>query len=295
MICRKSLPVLFLVIASALALMSGCGGKIIDRQGLDASGRVAVVSVVMPCVADVSRDANRAVLQASVNRALERVQTGLASVHSWSVLDPVKEKKGKTVQAFGSVSDGDLAALFPAQEDRKRTAELVQQERSRWKEGFIGAEGLPIVPRSAFAGGDEVPQTDAAVQQVMLQQAGKLCSALNVDAVVFVHLRASITHPREAAFIVTDNRTDGMLRMAATMVVVDRTGRIIVDMAWPQLDEASRTRDLLPLYRGAGKDALKDENIDLNDPRKKIPQAFTTLTDEAVADLLAGLKSAVGK
>jgi len=48
-------------------------------------------------------------------------------------------------------------------------------------------------------------------------------------------------------------------------------------------------------YRGAGKDALKDENIDLNDPRKKIPQAFTTLTDEAVADLLAGLKSAVGK
>ena len=295
MFFRKNVPVLLLVIASVLPLTSGCGGKIVDRQGLDASSRIAVVSVVMPRVADVSRDANRAVLQASVNRALEHVQTGLAGMHSWSVLDPMKQRQGKAVQAFGTASDAVLATSFPSPEERKRIAGLVQQERARWKEGFIGAEGLPIVPRSAFAPSDDGPQPDAAVQQVMLQQAGRLCSALNVDAVVFVHLRASITHPRDATFIVTDSRTDGMLRMAATMVIVDRTGRIIVDMGWPQLDDAGRARDLLPLYRGAGKDFVKDENIDLNDPRKKIPQAFTALTDEAVADLLAGLKAVAGK
>ena len=295
MFFRKNVPVLLLVIASVLPLPSGCGGRMVDRPGLDASSRIAVVSVVMPRVADISRDANRAVLQASVNRAQELVKTGLAGMHSWSVLDPMKQRQGRTVQAFGSASDADLAVSFPSPEERKRIAELVRQERARWKEGFIGAEGLPIIPRSAFAPGDDGPEPDAAVQQVMLQQAGRLCSVLNLDAVVFVHLQASITHPRDATFIVTDSRTDGMLRMAGTMVIVDKTGRIIVDMGWPQLDAAGRARDLLPLYKGAGKDAVKDENIDLGDARKKILQAFSALVDEVVADLMADLKALGGK
>jgi hypothetical protein len=294
MFFRKSVPVL-LALAVSMQLVAGCSGMVIDRQGMDAVGRIALVSVVVPRVADVSKDANRVVLQVAADLARERVLAGLAAVHSWTVLDPVKERQGKRVLAFGAVADADLAALFPAPEERKRIAELVQQERSRWKEEFLAAEGLPIIPRKAFVAGDDGPQPDSAVRQVMLRQAGLLCAALKSDAVAFVHLRASITHPRDTTFIVTNDRTDGMLRMAATMVIVDKTGRIIVDRGWPRLDDSARTRDLLPLYRGAGKDFVKDENIDLDDPRKKVPPAFTALTDEAVADLLAGLKAAAGK
>jgi hypothetical protein len=147
----------------------------------------------------------------------------------------------------------------------------------------------------AFLTDDEDPQPEEAVRKVMLQEAGRLCAALKVDAVAFVHLRASISHPRESTFIVSDSRTDGMLRMAATMVIVDKTGRIIVDRGWPRLDEAARSKDLLPLYKGAGKDFVKEENIDLGDTRKKVPNAFSTLTDEAIADLLEDLRTAVGK
>jgi hypothetical protein len=294
MLFRKNGAVL-LAISALLPLAIGCGGKHLDRQGLDATGKIAVVSVVMPRVADISREHNRVVLQTSVNRALESATAGLAGVHSWSVLDPVKEKKGKTVQAFGKVSDADLVALFPAAEERSRAAASVGQALLHWKDAFLGAEGLPVIPRKAFLTDDEGPQPEGAVQKVMLQEAGRLCTALKVDAVAFVHLRASITHPRESAFIVSDSRTDGMLSMAATMVIVDKTGRIIVDRGWPRLDEAARSKDLLPLYKGAGKDALKDENIDLGDARKKVPHAFSTLTDEVVADLIADLKIAAGK
>jgi hypothetical protein len=49
------------------------------------------------------------------------------------------------------------------------------------------------------------------------------------------------------------------------------------------------------LYKGAGKEFVKEENIDLGDTRKKVSHAFTTLTDEAVADMMADLKTAVGK
>lgn len=292
MVLRKSIPVLLTL--SAL-LAAGCGGKHLDRQGLDATGRISVVSVVIPRVADTSREPNRAVLQASVDRALESVTAGLPGLHSWKVIDPLKEKKGRTVQAFGRVSDADLAVLVPAAEERSRAVADLGKALSHWKDAFLAADGLPVIPRKAFLPDDEGPQPDGAVRKVMLQEAGRLCAALQVDAVAFVHLRASLSHPREGAFIVSDNRTDGMLRMAATMVVVDKTGRIIVDRGWPRLDETARTKDLLPLYKGAGRDFVKEENIDLGDTRKKVSHAFTALTDEAVADLLADLKAAAGK
>lgn len=292
MVFRKSVPVL---LALSALLAAGCGGKHLDRQGLEATGRISVVSVVIPRVADISREPNRAVLQASVDRALESVTAGLPGLHSWKVIDPVKDKKGRTVQAFGKVSDADLAALFPAAEERNLAVAFLGQALSHWKDAFLGAEGLPVIPRKAFLPDDEGPQPDGAVRKVMLQEAGRLCAALRVDAVAFVHLRASLSHPREGAFIVSDNRTDGMLRMAATMVVVDKAGRIIVDRGWPRLDETARTKDLLPLYKGAGRDFVKEENIDLGDTRKKVSQAFLSLTDEAVADLMADLKAAVAK
>jgi len=284
-----------LTIFSLLPLTFGCGGKKLDRQGLDATRSIAVISVVMPRIADISKQPNRAVLEASVNRALERVTEGLAGVNNWSVLDPVKEKKGKAVKAFGKVSEPDLTTLFRLEEERIRVAGVVAQELSGWKDAFLGAEGLPVIPRKAFLADDEGPQPEGAVQQAMLEEAGKLCATLKVDAVAFVHLRASITHPRESAFIVSDGRTDGMLRMAATMVIVDKTGRVIVDPGGLQFDETARSRDLLPLYKGAGKDFVKVENIDLGDPRKKVSQAFIALTDEAVAAMLADLKVLVGK
>jgi len=285
-----------LVIFSSLHLLTGCGVKHLDRQALMASARIAVVSVVMPRVADSSREPNRAVLQASVNQALERVQTGLTAVHTWKVLDPGKER-GKAVQSFGKVSETDLTALIPAAETRASVAASVQQELSQWKNAFLGAEGMPIIPRRAIITDADTGgrQPERAVQQVMLQEAGRLCAALNVDAVLFVDLHASITHPRENTFIVSDGRTDGMLRMAASMVIVDKTGRIILDSGWPRLDDSARTKDLLPIYRGAGKDFVKEENIDLGDPRKKVTQAFTLLTDEVVADLIAKVKAAIGK
>jgi hypothetical protein len=128
----------------------------------------------------------------------------------------------------------------------------------------------------------------------MLQQAGKLCIALGADAVAFAEFRASIDRPRPATFIVTDGRTDGALTMAATLVVVDRTGRIIVDLGQARPDDVTRMRDLLPLYKGAGKDAVKDENIDLGDPKKKVSQGFSGLIEETTADLMEAFKKAAG-
>ena len=185
-------------------------------------------------------------------------------------LDPAKYRGGKASRAFGSLADSDLTALFPSPAEQARVRDLVQAELLAWKQGFIGPEGLAVAPRSAFLPETGGTNQDPAAQQAMLQQAGKLCTALGVDAVVFAQFNASIDHPRPATFIVSEGRTDGALTMAATLVVVDRTGRIIVDLGQDRPGDPDRTRDLLPLYKGAGKEAVKVENIDLGDPKKKV-------------------------
>ncbi|MEK6742916.1 MAG: hypothetical protein AABZ15_04875 [Nitrospirota bacterium] len=280
--------------AGAVLLLSGCGGAHLDREGFSASGRIAVVSVVLPRIADTAKDGNRTVLQASANEALGRISTGLASAHTWKVLDPAKYRGGKAVKAFGNITDSDLASLFPAPEEQARVRDLVKTELAAWKKGSIGAEGLLVVPRSAFLPEQGGPNRDPGVQQAMLQQAGKLCTALGVDAVAFAQFSASIDHPRPATFIVSEGRTDGALTMTATLVVVDRTGRIIVDLGQDRPGDPTRTRDLLPLYKGAGKDSITYENIDLGDPKKKIAQAFSRLIEETTADLMEAFKKAAG-
>lgn len=291
MTVRTGVP--YLLLCAAL-LMNGCSGALLHREGLDAAVRIAVVSVVMPRVADTSREGNGAVLQAAVDHAYGQVRSGLEGVRGWSVLDTAKGRGGKTALSFGKVSDSDLAGLFPQAEERGRVRELVSAELSGWKEEFIGAAGLPVVPREALTTDEERTQKYPGIRTVFLLQAGALCSALQVDAVVFAHLRLAITHPRENAFIVTDGRTDGMLAISATLMIVDRTGTIIADLGVRPIDDRSRKRDLLPVYRGAGKDAVKNENIDLADPKKKVARAFTSLADETVADLMEAFKIALG-
>lgn len=281
-----------LMLAGPVLLLSGCGGAHLDREGLTAAGRIAVVSVVLPRVADTATDGNRAVLQASANEALGCVRDGLAGIHTWKVMDPAKYRGNKAVKAFGKLADSDLAALFPAPEEQARVRSLASAELISLNKGFIGPEGLVVAPRSVFLPDEEGTMQDPAVQQAMLQQAGKLCAALGADAAAFVQFRASIDHPRPATFIVSEGRTDGALTMSATLVVVDRTGRIIVDLG--QAGVPGRTRDLLPLYKGAGKEAVRDENIDLGDPKKKIAQAFSVLIGETTADMMEAFKKAVG-
>jgi len=113
--------------------------------------------------------------------------------------------------------------------------------------------------------------------------------------VAMVHVRYAVTHPRENAFIVTDDRTDGLLAVSATLVAVDKSGKIILDAGLRPAYDSSRRRDLLPIFRGAGKDAVKPQNIDLADPKKKVRRAFTELAEESVNDLMESLKEALRK
>ena len=292
---RKRACSILLLISAAL-LAAGCGGRLVQRPDLlEATNRIALVSTVMPRVADTSREANRKVLQAAVDHAAAQVRTGLATIRPWTVLDAAAIDHGKAALSFGNASHQDLSALFPYVNEQNRVQEALAAQRELWRDRFIGAEGLPIIPREAFAPDEGSPGKDPLIRTVLLDQAGKLCSALRADAVAFVQVRCAVTHPRERAFIVTDERTDGMLALSATLVVVDKTGTIIADMGVRPLTEGSPSRDLLPLYRGAGREAVEAGNVDLADPKNKIPRALSALIDAAVADIMASLKAELAK
>lgn len=289
---RRKRACSILLLICAVLPAAGCAGRLVQRQDLlDATNRIALVSTVMPRVADTSREANRKVLQAAVDHAAEQARTGLAGIRPWTVLDAAAIDQGKAVLSFGNVLHQDLSVLFRDVNEQNRVREAVGAQMKLWQERFIGAAGLPIIPREAFAPDEGESGKDRAISEALLDQAGKLCSALQVDAVAIVQVRCTVTHPREKAFIVTDERTDGMLALSATLMVVDKTGTIIIDMGVHPINEQSPSRDLLPLYRGAGREAITAGNIDLADPKKKISQAFSALIDAALADLMASLKA----
>ncbi len=286
---RISHSVLFLI--GVILLTGGCTGRLAHREVLDSTSRIALVSTVMPRIADTASEANRKVLQAAVDHAAARVLAGLAGLRPWTVLDAAVIDRGKEAMSFGDVSRMDLSDLFREANEQNRVRDAVGAEMTSWRERFIGATGLPIIPREALASGMGLARKDPAIRTVLLDQAGKLCNKLEVDAVAIAQVQCTVTHPREKAFIVTEERTDGLLALSATLLVVDKTGTIIVDMGLRPIDGRSPSRDLLPLYRGAGEEAVAPVNIDLADPKKKIAQAFTVLVDDAVADLMASLKS----
>ena len=268
-------------------------GGLVHREGLDAAGTVAIVSVAAKRI-EGKRAANDQVLQDAVDHAAEKVRSGLSSARKWKVLNASDLREGRTALAsFGSANRAELSALFPQPADQERARGVMSSELAGWKEQFIGTKGLAVIPREALLPDEETTQKDTTLRPLMLQQAGKLCKGLKVDAVAFVQVRYSISHPRENTFIVTDDRTDGLLGLTVTLTIVDREGKIIVDMGLRQVNERARSQDLLPLYRGAGKDAVRPENIDLGDPKKKVARTFATLIDESVADLMDELKDAL--
>lgn len=285
-----------LLAVAVLAALTGCmGGAMVKKDSIAETGRIAVVSVVMPRIADTARESNRTVLQALVERAFVRVQSDLKNVRNWTVVDSTSYKGSSTVMTFGGVSDEEIAALLSSGQERKTARGLIERELSHWKRDFISAKALPIVPRSALVPDQGEKSALAMIPLIMQKHAARLCSALNVDAVAFVHVLTSITHPRPKTFIVSGNRTDGAIHAAQTMVIVDKAGRIIADMGWPSLNEHARSRDLLPLYAGSGQDAVKQENIDLGDPNNKIMQAFSSLIDETTSDMIKSLKKAAAR
>jgi hypothetical protein len=281
------------VAALVLAVLNAClGTGMVKKDRITETGRIAIVSVVMPRIADTTVDNNRVALQAYVQRALGRAQANMKSVRNWTVVDPAEYKGFPSVLSISTVPNEEIAARFPSPEERKKAKKVIASELSQWKRSFIGAKALPVVPRSGLMTNQDDGSALAIIPATVRKRAGKLCRVLNVDAVAFVDVVASISHQKTDKFHVKDNRTDGAIHMAQTIVIVDKRGEIIVDMGLPSLGKNAKTRDMLPLYIGSGEDAIKEENIDLTDPQKNIQKAFFSLIDETAAEMVKNLKKA---
>ncbi len=283
------------VSALAQAVLTAClGTAVVKSDRVAETDRIAIVSVVMPRIADTTRDNNRTALQAYVQRALGRVHADLKSVRNWTVVDPAAYKGFTSVLSISGVPKEEIAARFPSPEERKRAKEAIASELSQWKRSYIGAKSLPVVPRAGLVQDQADGSALAIIPETMRKRAAKLCRVLNVDAVAFVDISASITHQRTDTFHVKGNRTDGAIHMEQTMVIVDKRGEIIVDLGLPALGANAKTRDMLPLYIGSGADAISEENIELTDPHNKIQKAAFSLIDETASDMIKDLRKAAG-
>ena len=244
-----------LAAAAVSAMLTGCmGGAMVKKDSIAETDRIAIVSVVMPRIADTARESNRAALQTVVERALVRVQADLKTVRNWTVVDPAVYKGGLQCHVLRRGFRRRDRSPVPL---GRRAKDGKGDDRA----GAVAVETSPSSARKPFRSflvrhwcrikGEKSGL--AMIPPLMQKHAARLCSALNVDAVAFVHVLASITHPRPKTFIVSGNRTDGAIHAAQTMVIVDKTGRIIVDMGWPSLDKEPDPGICSPFTRARGR------------------------------------------
>lgn len=278
-----------------LPLLSGCmAGIAIDQEGISRVGRIAVVSVVLAGSGASKGEKNRAVLQEGAERSLARTAGDLRMVWRWSVLDPSRYRGNSSVLSLAAPDDAELTALFPDAGDRDRARTRMLADRAD-RADLVGVKGFAAIPRSALVGPETRGDPAALARTVLLAQAGRLCSEIQADAVAFVEIAVSFSHPRPNVFLVKDGRTDGQLRMAQTVVIIDRAGRVIADLGRPDLAGNAVVEDYLPLYVGSGKSAVTRENADLVDAAGKVRRAVLSASDASSEAMIKALARAAVK
>lgn len=291
----RSSSILLPASLAPILLLSGCmGGISVDQEGISQVQRIAVVSVALSRSGASGSEKNRAVLQEGAERALAKVSAGLKSVRPWSVLDPSSLRGNSAILSLAAPRDAELAALLPPG-DRDRVKEQLASARTAGRESLLGVKGMAAIPRSSLVGPERGRDPAALVRTVLAAQAGRLCIELQADAVAFLEIAAAVSHPRQNAFIVKDGRTDGQLRMSQTMVIIDRSGSVVADLGLPDSAERAAAEDYLPLYLGSGRNAVKEENVDLADPLGKVRKAVLSAIDASTDNMIKALAGAARK
>ena len=73
-------------------------------------------------------------------------------------------------------------------------------------------------------------------QQEMRARAGRLATKLNLDGLIVIYLRTT-RYSTGGVEVVRGERANGNVKMAATMTLISRDGKVAIDMGQPLIDD----------------------------------------------------------
>lgn len=204
---------------------------------------------------------------------------------------------------------GNKAELAQIAEDSigpaaQQLAAILDQKRA----SYVAARGLAFVPYIVLrpdngqsntvairAGNNQRQSPEERLRDVELRAIGKLTQALGLDAMAVVYSRTAI-QATVGANVYVNGRGLDTVRMGPTVLLVNRDGKVVVDLGFSSLDQLPYSRMSVPVYRIVNPGAplaQRQHALDLNDPERKVPSALADLSQESADGLIADVQKAL--
>jgi hypothetical protein len=304
-------------LAAMIAVLgTGCAAKV-NRDVLSSIKRVGILSITIDKLGTQATDDE--VMQSTLNYAARLYADGLSKRPEWKLVpltyrdnasfrdflaEPVAKKQptgNKEATGFAAV----LGKLSDEAEAAFSTENLVKKESTH----YLGASDMPIVPYKVIEnapatsssthtkkGSREVEEDWSGVQKEMRARVGQLATKLNLDGLIVIYLRTT-TYSTGGVEVIRDGRANGNVKMAATMALISRDGKVAIDFGMPVIDDFAAGNASMPIYKAegqrGGKITLgKSSNnfpLDLKDPKGNVQKDLYALTDAALSQFMKKL------
>ena len=271
-------------ILSLSLILSGCfSGSSIKKESLSQVHTLAIGGVIIDQIAPGSAHNNQ-ILQATMDRAHQRLASGLAGFGSWKLVDISRSRQFSELKNLGIVSSQEINAMFASQFERNIAQAIIKRRENSYNAKYLAASGYPTLPKWAIAPKDTRDQEAQNMAAIYKKKIVSTIHKLGVDALVFLNVRASSGH-EGSIYVINNDRTNGNIKMAQTFVIINKQGDVVIDMGNPPLDGLAASKSGLPMYVGKGARNVNFNNINLYDPKSETRKALNELVDETMDDL----------
>lgn len=297
--------------AMIVVIGAGCAAKV-NRDVLSSIKKVGILSVTIDKLGTQASDDE--VMQSTVDYAAKQFSDALAKRPEWKLVplsyrEPVirdfLKKPAPQKQEGGDKEAKGFAAALKKLSAAVQEATSLESFAEREKKNFLGAAGMPIVsyrlvvktgPTTTRKGKAQVKEDWSSLRKEMYPRVGELASTLNLDGLIVIYLRTAI-HSTVGVEVIHGERANDTVRMAPTMALVSRDGKVAIDMGEPHIDAVTMGNAGMPIYKVAGHRGgtiILGKNksnfvIDLKDPKGKVQKDMYALTNLALSHFMKQL------
>ena len=300
----KRRSVLFIIAVLWVYVTPGCVTVQVDQEQIERIKTVGLLSVYIDKF-DEGSPKNDAILQKAADYALMRYRSLLPTAHIWTITDlNLDNETFKRLTSLSSIespyigANGKPVVSYRLLRITKIPQKVVYKEAPNGSSYAATENAIPVYEFEEYM----------EAKREILNKISSICKEKELDAVIIVYIR-SAQAAKEAGKagdiqLGAKGRFIGMIKMNPAIMLLDSSGKIVLDFDEPRMDDLAPLVGGLPMYVTTNKSlqtgyVLKttggDLVLDLDDKGGKTLEGFKKLVDKTSAKTIEKLMKKLGK
>lgn len=321
-------------------VLSSCATTQINQAALSNLKKVGLVSVTIDKMGQPSAN-NYEITQRAADYALQQYDQALRAITTFQYVPRKEYQDHPAIKMITNFKSSPvMKTMLKKNEGQALTSAMIlklmgkqdhtndsmintfNENYNQQADNKLAAQGCPNIPYQVLKDnpegstvhkvsyGNGVEQNKNQLKTYMLESIAYACQKTGLDGMMVIWNKArAYKHVKGVNVVNTKiRRTNGTVRLNATLILVDKTGSIVADMGWPGFDDLSPTKGSLPIMVVKAKDPKKEKMknlelkdlkttslVDLKDPRGDAFRAIKTLIDETSTNLVNQFRKQIGE